>query len=494
MATAVSLRRALQQGALLLATLVLLGAEAAAFDRTDKHPEHGFSVSRPSSFEARPVPPGDDELLIVYAPKDAPQDRRAPVTHNVYRVEALSTAAEVQRWVLRNFQPSELESERSVRKRYGRSPARFTGSFFDDEGKPRSLFVHAWMGPEEAIVFVGECEPKIERRETRVFNRAATSFRFFTQAEMDEQRAKWARRYRRTRLPHIEERIEVASALVEGWAVRDTEHSIVLYHGPSDGPVLEQIAQDLVAVRKRFERDFPPDRPTETLSVVRVCRDRGEYLTFGGNPATVGHFNPNTKELVLYDAREVREGPMPAGHQTMRTLYHEACHQFVHHTASALSPHSWYDEGTAEFYAGSVLERGRVVEIAGLTDRERYLRSQLVTGELPPLEGLLRMTQEQFYADANVNYSMGYAFVRFLRTSSAAQRTRGWSDFLERYFEELRTRWRLEAEGLALSGLSGPKYFAAIERSRGRALEAALEGVELDELEAAFLEWVRTGE
>ncbi|MEE2940786.1 MAG: hypothetical protein VX460_10410, partial [Planctomycetota bacterium] len=271
------------------------------------------------------------------------------------------------------------------------------------------------------------------------------------------------------------------------------EHSIVLYHGPQSAPVLDQIASELVAVRGRFALDFPPDRPAESLSVVRVCRDRGEYLTFGGNPGTVGHFNPNTRELVLYDAREIREGRLPAGHPTLRTLYHEACHQFVHHTASAVRPHAWYDEGTAEFYAGAVVERGRVLRIEGLPEREAFLRTRLASGALPGLEALLRTSQEEYYASPDVNYSMGYALVRFLRTSPAASADEAWGGLLERYFAELRARWRVEAEGVARSGMTGPRLRAAAGRARERALEAALEGVDVAELEEALLDWVRAG-
>lgn len=492
-AAPIPLRRA-RLAAVLALLLCALAAPAAALDLTDKFPEHGFSIARPSTFEARPVPPGQDGLLLVYAPKDAPQDRRSPVLHRVYRLDGVRSAAEVHRWVLETFGPSALEEERSVRKRYGRDPARFTGQYFDDEGKARALFVHGWIGGDGALVFVGDCEPDLERREGRVFARVAMGFRFFTEDEANEERAVWTRRYRRTGLPHVEERIEVACALVEGWSVKDTEHAMVLFHGPSNAPVLQQIADELVTIRARIAEDFPPDRPVEALSVVRVCRDRGEYLTYGGNPATVGHFNPTTRELVLYDAREVREGPMPAGHQTMRTLYHEACHQFVYHTASALSPHSWYDEGTAEFYAGAVTQRGRVLSIDGLTERERFLRSRLAGGGLTPLVELLSMSQADFYADADVNYSLGYALVRFLRTSRVVAQHPAWGGLLERYFAELRLRWRLEAEGLALSGLTGPKYRAAIDRARARALEAALEGVDVAELEAALLEWIRVGD
>jgi hypothetical protein len=103
------------------------------------------------------------------------------------------------------------------------------------------------------------------------------------------------------------------------------------------------------------------------------------------------------------------------------------------------------------------------------------------------------MTQEQFYADADVNYSMGYAFVRFLRTSEAARLRLEWKSLPTRYFETLRTKWRREAEKLALSGLSGPGYDRAVATSREDALAASLKGVDLDQLEAAFLGWLRQG-
>ncbi|MEL6431886.1 MAG: hypothetical protein AAFR54_22150, partial [Planctomycetota bacterium] len=353
-----------------VAALLVLAASASAapVDRTEKYAEYGFSIDRPSRFEARPVPPDVAGLVLVFAPRDAPEDALSPVTHSVFRVDGVGSAADVRRWIQGTLQPTELEEEREVRKRYGRTPARFVGKYTHPDVGERELFVHAWLGADDAVIFVGECEPKARRRETRSFKRVAKSFRFFTSEEASAQRSEWERRYRRSRLPHIEERIEVGVSLVAGWAVRDTEHSIILFHGPSNSPVLDQVARDLVSVRARFAADLPPDREIDQLSVVRICRDRGEYLTYGGSPTTVGYFNPGSQELVLYDGRTDRSAAMEAGHPTLRTLYHEACHQFLHHTASALSPHSWYDEGTAEFYAGSLIANGRVRDVLPLQE------------------------------------------------------------------------------------------------------------------------------
>ena len=100
------------------------------------------------------------------------------------------------------------------------------------------------------------------------------------------------------------------------------------------------------------------------------------------------------------------------------------------------------------------------------------------------------MTQEQFYRDADVNYSMAYAFIRFLRTSDAALAKREWRELPRTYFESLRDGWRLEAERLATSGITGAKYAAAITRSRNKALSSVLDDVDVAELEKAFLSWL----
>ena len=480
------------------AVLVPQAEASPALQRTDKHAQFGFSLSVPSQFEARPVPADSPGLVANYAPKDAPTDRRSPVMQSVWRVElgeAGRSVAEytLRRWILDTLRPMALEPVRSVKRRFGRDPMRFEGTTMTEDGSEESLFLHAWVGDSDMIVFVGACEPDLLRRERRAFDRTAMSFRFFSQSEEEDARQKWTRHYRRTSLAHKERRIDVAVAAVDGWAIRDTEHSLILFHGESNSPVLGQIAENLVTLRRRFAQDFPPDKPIDSLSVVRVCRDRGEYLTYGGNPNTVGYFHPRAQELVLYDARVDRSEPMPDDHQTMRTLYHEACHQYLHHTASSMSPHSWYDEGSAEFYAGATFEGGSVAAILGLSSRESFLRRPDTQRRLPRLEALLGMTQSQFYADADVNYSMGYAFIRFLRTSEAAALESEWNTLPKRYFESLRDTWRKEAEKLALSGLTSAGYDSAVNRSREVALKAALVGVDMDSLEMSFLAWIRRG-
>ncbi|MDG1983847.1 MAG: hypothetical protein P8M11_04715 [Planctomycetota bacterium] len=476
--------------ALALATAVGATLGPPVVDRVEKFPALGFGFARSARLEARQVPPDAADMLLIFAPKDAPEDRSAPSTQRVYRISAPDLdEVEVREWARGVFPTADLRAERSVRTRYGRKPVRLTGAYVTD-GQQRSLFMHAWVGPADAVVFVGECEAELYRRERRAFERAADSFKFFGGPPAGEDRERWEKRYRRTGLPFEAERIDLCVKLADGWTVTDTRSTIILFHGPRHSPVPAQLAGGLSAVRSALGASLPADEPISSLAVVRICRDRGEYLTYGGSPATVGYFNPSVGELVLYDARTEREGAIPLDHPTARTLYHEVCHQYLHQVMSAAAPHTWFGEGLAEYYAGARIRSGRVVAIDPLDDQLAYLRRPDVRAALPPLGELMNLSKPAFYADAAHCYPYSYALVRFLETSPEAQARGSWSALVERYFEALRRSWREEARGLALEGLSERGYERAVARSQQLALEAALEGVDLPELERALRDWI----
>ena len=467
-------------GALLSSAAALALGLSAAADRLQRYPELGLALELPARLEPRQVPPEEAELLLLHAPADAPADRIAPLTQRVYRVEGRGLeAAELEAWVGRRFRSATVEPARAVRSRFGRSPLRLEGTHVVND-EERSLFVHAWVGAGDTVVFVGECAPRLLRRERRTFERVAGSFRFFEPVETERVRARWEQRYRRTRLSFVEERVAVAAALAEGWSVTDTEEAIVLFHGADRSPVPDGLARALTAIRRRLASDFPGDRPIDTLAVVRVCRDRGEYLTHGGSPATVGYFNPNVGELVIYDSRTVREGAVPMDHPTVRTLFHEACHQYLHQVTGGAAPHTWFGEGLAEYYAGAKVVDGRVVSVDPLEGPRALLARAEVRGGLPALATLLTLDQEGFYADAARCYPQSYGLVRFLLTAGGGAQRPEWEGLVRRYHDTLRRAWRAEGE----------RSESARARARSAALAAALEGVRLEELERAVTAWM----
>jgi len=95
--------------------------------------------------------------------------------------------------------------------------------------------------------------------------------------------------------------IAVRRALVGDWGVTDTAHFIVVHH-TSDGQLVRRVADELEILRSELMQRFPPDTELDALSTVRICRDRAEYLAYGGAPTTVGYWNASGRELVLYVA------------------------------------------------------------------------------------------------------------------------------------------------------------------------------------------------
>jgi len=467
---------------------VLVGAAqvlAARPDETEKHPQHGLVLARPTGFEARPIPPGQPGLLLFYAPSDAPQNTAAPATLRVFRITAQGDPAlALERWVLATFRPRRLESERAVRERYGRTPLRFGGELLADDGEARYLFVHGWVAPDRAdiLVVVGEGETPRERDDRRAFERCADSMRFEAPREDERARTRWERYYGQRRFTQPEQRVELRLALLPGWEVRDTEHYVILYHGQPDAPLLALMAQRLETLRARFLHDFAPDGVVDSLPVVRVCRDRGEYLTYGGESWTAGYFNPNVGELVLYDPRTDGTEDLDENHPLLGTLHHEACHQYLFATAGALPLHTWFDEGTAEFYAGARFEHGRLVTIDPLADRAAWLKSELAARETPSLATLLGLDQERFYADAALHYTMAWSFVHYLRTATDGEGER----LLDLYLDTLKRAWRREFEDLGRRVVTQSSLAAARTAAQSEALRAFLERAELARLERAW--------
>ena len=467
--------------ALLLAAVLSLCPTAV--DETEKHPTEGLVLARPSGYEARPVPPGLPGLVLFYAPIDAPRDAAAPATLRIYRVPHTGGAAlALERWALDTFRPRRLAPERAVRERHGRAPHRFSGELLGTDGAPRTLFVHGWASAEDLIVVVGEGEPGRARLERRAWERCADSMRFEERRDDTSKRTQWERYYGQRRFSQPEQRVELRLALVEGWEVRDSEHYIVLYHGRADAPLLCIVAARLEALRARFLTDFPPDGAVDTLPVVRICRDRGEYLTYGGEAWTSGFFNPAVGELVLYDAREDVDAELDENHPMLGTLHHEACHQYLHATAGALPLHTWFDEGTAEIYAGARFGGGRLVALEPVPGRAAWLRAELGKRPGPTLEALLGMDQRTFYADSTLHYTMAWSFVSYLRTSPDPTHPR----LLATYFDALKPAWRAEVEALGRRGVTSAGVAAAQNAARRVALDAAFGNVDLVALEAAW--------
>ncbi len=117
------------------------------------------------------------------------------------------------------------------------------------------------------------------------------------------------------------------------------------------------------------------------------------------------------------------------GENPYQTLYHEYTHLLLHQTSGPLPP--WLDEGLAEFYGNSRIEKDRVE--LGRPDPAHVLL--LRHEELLPLPTLFAATHSSPYYNesnkANIFYAESWALVHMLMSESFEQKSHPMQDYIK---------------------------------------------------------------
>ncbi len=210
--------------------------------------------------------------------------------------------------------------------------------------------------------------------------------------------------------------------LPPGWSHLRTKRYLFLYD--SEKGVTQDLATRIEAMRDVYETHYPRQTPIEDVSIVRVCKNVDEYKGYGGRDGTGGYWNSGERELVLFDYRP-REF-------TLGVLNHEAFHQFIYYFYGELAPHSWYNEGTGDYYAGAKLTKSNRVTSYGdgpegigrrstIKEAARLLSEGKTgaEGACPPLKQVMRFHQSDYYGSAGyapgICYATGWGIVHYLR-------------------------------------------------------------------------------
>ncbi len=285
------------------------------------------------------------------------------------------------------------------------------------------------------------------------------------------------------------------SKVIEGWGAVDTEHYVVLYDQEVKKALAATIGEQIEAIRAQiYEKMFPPDKPITALSVVRVCKDPTQYFAYGGGGGSAGYWSPSDKELVFYD-----DGTK----DSIRVLYHEAFHQYIHYSVGDFAPHSWFNEGHGDYFFGHDYKGGKF-HLGEASWRKGTSKALKNRSDLPPLKEWLRWTQRQYYGGNTAkltgldNYALGWDFIYFLRTTRKKEyqgildtyfqtlkacltKARTWREDYEKALEEWRKDPSLPAPSPPTSDIGGPEEWLET------ALVAGFEGVDIDQLQKDWL-------
>jgi len=283
----------------------------------------------------------------------------------------------------------------------------------------------------------------------------------------------------------------VRKKLVRGWKAEDTDHFIVIYDTP-DQPLMRKVLRDVELLHAEYTKLFPPAAPVTAVSTVRICKNRDEYLAYGGPPGSAGYWNDETEELVLYDAEKINRQHQRSEADTFIALYHEAFHQFIHYSAGELPPHPWFNEGHGDFFSGATVRDGKVRSIGVNPWRVPVIKAAVLMQKYVPWSEILHYDRAKYYSNPAVCYAEGWSIVYFLRTSKEVAKRPEWAGILPRYFDTLKASWAAELKQLEAQGKQDDKKMRAKAETAAceRAVTVAFENVDVDELERAWLAFV----
>jgi len=258
-----------------------------------------------------------------------------------------------------------------------------------------------------------------------------------------------------------ERRRKIEEGLVKGWdvIVSPKKNYVVVYNTKNDTnkELARLLAERIERIREQvYEKQFPPAKPVDAVSVMRVCGDAIEYHAYGGPGGSAGYWNNHSEELVFYDASRSRR----VDDNTLAVLYHEAFHQYIYYSVGKVSPHSWFNEGHGDYYAGAKFGGSRFT-IEPFRWRVGVLKTALNQGPrsckvtkdaegketkvwgntgYTPLKDLVEFSQADYYSYPSVSYAQGWSLVYFLREEVPRKKewNAKWGKILPNYFEALR--------------------------------------------------------
>lgn len=517
-----------------LALLAAAGAQAPPGFKTYENKLAPLTFHYPVAYKEVPLPPTEQLLVARFVLEDRPRElkkldervwKQALPRLEIFRFEepgpktgadgggAGSNAPATVREAME--QQSRVESWPEFEKRLA------AWRLVPDAGDP-DAFRMEWKGQngagdtaivgrlarrrDGATVFgvYGHTFAPHEKALEKIVERVAKSLALSDEDSGEMAAAKIDRLYATGKYGAVEWRKQIRQGLARGWRAVDTENYLIVHHSKNDG-LIRRVARDVEAMRTFYATLFPPSGPIDKVAVVRICQTADEYRQYGGPPGTGGYFHPGNEELVLFDysytmrtlseeQKEALDGRRLTSADSMLVLYHEAFHQYIHYAIGEFSPHDWFNEGYGDYFSGASVNEntGRVTRIEPSPWRIHLAKDMCEFGKgWVPLKEILEAERAVFYNRSRIAnfYAGAWSFVYFLQNAKEVAANPKWSQLLQTYFDAVKQSYQDELKALGAEPDLAKKQVAGF-KARKLALAKALDGVDLEQLEKVWRQWV----
>lgn len=211
------------------------------------------------------------------------------------------------------------------------------------------------------------------------------------------------------------------------WHVTEAEEFSVLDALPASIAFVPALTNDLTRMRKRYAEVMPsPIDGSNVLCVARIYANRDDYLAAAGEEMawSAAYWNPLRREIVAY---------LPEGgaDDLLRTIRHEAFHQYVSYAASMLPVSPWLNEGYAEYFED---EDSTDWKIGGVD-------AQKIDELAEAIPALIGYDYAQFYegtsAEKHMKYRLAWSIAVFLEKGAPEVRFQPFANIKRDYIAAL---------------------------------------------------------
>lgn len=460
----------------------------------------GFRIKRPADWVLIPPSPDDGNLIAKFDPdgtvktvrlgSDGGRDVHLDVHAWLLKFDRRNAAAEKEKGARRSFAAKDIEGW--IEANFGKRAAQKSKKDLAVNKVPATEYKYLTPGDEKlsvgvyamvykhladceiAVVFVAPGDPKKWSKWEQPFDAIARSFAPL--ATKDQASAATDGSLRETTRAELERKL----LSLPGYKLYDSGNYFVITDH-KDKAFLQELQDRLERIREIYLRDYPPEKADELrklgeqaktgtdskeearrkaaaelmgdprelsrCSVVRVFTDQAAYHSYGGPGGSAGYWSPGDRELVLYDDQQ-GGGRI----DTWRVLNHEAFHQYIFYLYGNLSPHSWYNEGTGDFYSGYQY-KNNAFKLEKFLWRTGTIKTAIQEDKIIPLRDFVRLDQAEYYGNnkwgvsGGQNYAQGWSFIYFLRTgkkNGAKNWDPRWDTILDTYFRVLAMSGKLD--------------------------------------------------
>ena len=212
------------------------------------------------------------------------------------------------------------------------------------------------------------------------------------------------------------------------WHWTDTGSFTVLDDLPRTSGFVASLTNELPKLQARYAATVPtPLDVSNALCVARIYRSREEYLEAVGDDMawSAAYWSPLRRELVAH-LPEAGEAAL------MRTMRHEAFHQYLSYACSMISASPWLNEGYAQYFEDEdSLEWGEGIDSS----------PDAIERVAPTIPAMMMMDYDEFYGGSDaarrMKYRLAWSIAVFIEKGAPEVRFRPFAKLKANYAEAL---------------------------------------------------------